>query len=87
MGGYNNGEPFGGPIFVWHLPALTTQVAGNLLSVSWTTNQTGLVLQTTTNLAAPNWTAATNAVTVTNGQYQVLLAPAGGGQFLRLGAQ
>jgi hypothetical protein len=86
-GGLTNGLPFGEPIFIWHLPTLNAQVSGNRVAVSWTTNQTGLVLQTTTNLPAPNWTAATNAVTVTNGQYQVLLSPAGGNQFFRLGAQ
>jgi hypothetical protein len=87
IGGFTNGLAFGGSIFIWHLPSLQTQVLGHSLAVSWTTNQTGLVLQTTTNLAAPNWTAATNAVTMTNGQYQVLLSPAGGDQFFRLGAQ
>jgi len=76
-----------GNIYTWQLPVINLALSASNLAISWTTNQTGLALQTTTNLAAPNWITATNAVISTNGQYQILISPTTGNQFFRLGAQ
>ena len=74
-------------VFTWLRPSLgLAHQAGNL-TISWTTNQTGLIVQQTTNLASPNWTTATNAVILTNGQYQILISPTVGNKFFRLGGQ
>lgn len=80
-----DGNP--GFVYTWRLPVLTTAVAANHLAITWTTNQSGLELQTTTSLTTPVWTTVTNAATVVNGHYQILLTPSGPNAFYRLGAQ
>ena len=46
------------------LPLLNIAPAGGQSILYWPTNGTSYVLQTTTNLATPNWVIASNAVTV-----------------------
>ena len=68
-------------------PKLSITVAGAYLALAWPTNPTGYVLQQDTDMAATNWTAVTNAVTVTNSQYLVTVPPAAARRFYRLQRQ
>jgi pimeloyl-ACP methyl ester carboxylesterase len=66
-------------------PALQAQVAGKNFILSWPTNATGYVLQTTTNLAAANsWTAVTNTPATVNQQSVVTNQISGSARFYRL---
>ena len=64
---------------------LQARVAGKNFILSWPTNATGYVLQTTTNLAAANsWTAVTNAPATVNQQSVVTNQISGKARFYRL---
>ena len=52
--------------------------------LSWPTNFTGFTLQSTTNLASPDWTTDFPAPVVVNGQNTVPNPISGGPQFFRL---
>jgi hypothetical protein len=55
---------------VWHLihifdaPTLVPSQSGNQLTLSWTTNWAGYVLQSATSLAPPNWTNVTTSTNI-----------------------
>ena len=66
-------------------PALQVQVFGKNFILSWPTNATGYVLETTTNLAVANsWVAVTNTPTTVNQQYVVTNQISGAARFYRL---
>jgi hypothetical protein len=66
------------------LPILQISPAGNQVSVAWTTNNaSGLLLQTTTNLAAA-WVQVTNVPVVVGNQLLVTLPITNESQFFRL---
>jgi hypothetical protein len=66
-------------------PALQAQVSGKNFILSWPTNATGYVLQTTTNLAATSsWTAVTNTPALVNQQNVVTNQISGTVRFYRL---
>jgi hypothetical protein len=77
--------PQEGSVYLWHFPTLKTEFAGNQLALSWTTNQIGLVLQSTTNLTSPNWMTVTDGVSVIDGKYQISVSPNVASRFFRLG--
>jgi hypothetical protein len=53
--------------------------------LTWTTNWTGFVLQSTPNLAPPaTWTTVTANPAIVNGQYTVTNAITGARKFYRL---
>jgi hypothetical protein len=56
-----------------------------LLRLSWPASAGGLVLQDATDLAAGNWTAVPNPVTLVDGQNQVQISSLTGIKFYRLG--
>lgn len=66
-----------GPPTVWHLihifdaPTLNTSVTGNQLTLSWTTNWTGYVLQSCTNLSTGPWTNVNTTPTLSGTNYTV----------------
>src|ERR1039458_8625454 len=66
-------------------PALQARVSGKSFILSWPTNATGYVLQTTTNLAAANsWAAVTNTPATVNQQSVVTNPISGAARFYRL---
>ena len=68
-----------------NLPQLLTFArATNRFVLSWPTNAPRFILQSTTNLAAPNWITVTNPVTILNDQYMVTNDLAGKASFFRL---
>jgi len=56
----------------------------NTFPLSWLASFAGFALEQNTSLVAGTWTRTTNLVSVTNGQNQVLVAPATGSRFFRL---
>ena len=69
-------------------PALQAQVSGKNFILSWPTNATGYVLQTTTNLAAANsWATVTNMPATVNQQNVVANQISGAARFYRLKQQ
>jgi uncharacterized repeat protein (TIGR03803 family) len=78
--GGNNGA---GVVFRLTFPTLSVSDVGNLVVLSWPTNQSGFFLQSTTNLDNPAWTA-TPAPLVVGGQFVVSNAPSGTSTFYRL---
>src|SRR5439155_17828162 len=58
--------------------------AGVNVLVSWSTNDAGFVLQSTTNLPSPNWINVTNAVSVVGTRYTVTNANSGFAKYYRL---
>lgn len=66
-------------------PILNIQpTSTNTFLLSWPSSFTEFALQQNTNLATGDWAGVTNPVNVTNGQNQVLVAPATGSRFFRL---
>jgi len=66
-------------------PTLDIQRTGaNTFLISWPSSSVGFALQQNTNLVVGNWVSVTNSMIVTNGQNQVLVAPATGSRFFRL---
>lgn len=66
-------------------PALSIRLLGSTAVLSWPTNFTlGYKLQANPNLLPGGWLDNTNAVAVTNGNYQVTLPAAGVATFYRL---
>jgi len=57
---------------------------GAHLTLSWPTNWSGLVLQQTTDIGKPNWTAVSQPVVVSNNQYTVTVPAMLPKQFFRL---
>jgi hypothetical protein len=79
---------YGGPIYVSGArPKLSLTIAGTNVTLSWPTNAAGYALQQLTNVVTTNWTAVTNAPTVTNSQYNVMAPMSGVGHFYRLRSQ
>ena len=74
------------PIFEITLPASAMSIALSVTNVtlSWPTPPGSFTLQQNSDLTTTNWSAATNTPILTNGQYEVILAPAGARQFYRL---
>jgi uncharacterized repeat protein (TIGR03803 family) len=58
--------------------------SGNNFILAWTTNATGLVLQSTTTLNSSAWSTNYPAPVVTNGQYTVTIPVSGTQRFFRL---
>jgi hypothetical protein len=66
-------------------PALTLSRLGGAPVATWPASGVGFALHSTTNLAAPLWTLATNQPVFTNGQWRISLpAAAGVSRFHRL---
>ena len=66
-------------------PSLQAQVSGGNLLLSWPLSANGYVLETTTNLTAPNsWTVVTNAPVIVDLGYMVTNQISGGIHFYRL---
>jgi hypothetical protein len=66
-------------------PTLSIFATGtNSVVISWPASSTGFVLQQNPDLTTTNWVAATNTVTVTNGQNQVTVFPPTGNRYFRL---
>lgn len=64
---------------------LDITLSGNSATVSWYTNLTGFVLQSTTNLTAPNsWTTVSPPPVAIGGRYVATSASANAAQFFRL---
>jgi uncharacterized repeat protein (TIGR03803 family) len=73
-----------GVVFRLSFPTLSISIAGELEILSWPTNQTGFVLQSTTDLNHPSWDAALPAPTIVGDQFVVSNAPAASTTFYRL---
>ena len=71
-------------IVVQPAPLLTARVVGPNVVVSWPTNALGFSLQSSTNLAAPNWISVTNASTISCTNYATTLNLSSGKSFFRL---
>jgi formylglycine-generating enzyme required for sulfatase activity/pimeloyl-ACP methyl ester carboxylesterase len=66
-------------------PTLQAQLSGANFILSWPVSANGYVLETTTNLTAPDsWTTVTNVPVVVNFQYTVTNTISGGNHFYRL---
>ena len=65
-------------------PVLTLMLAGNNVVVSWSTNNVGFTLESTTNLPATTWTSNTFSPAILNGKYTVTNTMTGGKKFYRL---
>lgn len=67
-------------------PPLSLKVEGPNLVLSWPSNMYSLTytLQSSTNLQPGNWTAATNSVQVSNGNFQVTVPSKAAATFYRL---
>ncbi len=64
-------------------PPLAAQFDGNLMTLSWSECNAGR-LERTDTLSPPNWSTATNQVTVVAGQKTVTIAPTENSAFFRL---
>jgi hypothetical protein len=77
-----------GGIYVSQIPAqpfLNEMASGSNLTLFWPLPSTGFVLQKSGDLTSTNWSAVTNAVTVSNVWNQVTISPpATGNAFYRL---
>jgi uncharacterized repeat protein (TIGR03803 family) len=74
-----------GSIYALHIPSrLTITPAGGTVILSWPTNATGFTLQSTTNLASPEWTTNLPTPVVVDGQNTVTNTISGTQQFFRL---
>ena len=70
------------------LTALSLQhTATNTIVLSWPTSALGYALEQNSNVATSNWVATPNAVTVANGQNQVVITPSAANVFYRLQLQ
>jgi hypothetical protein len=65
-------------------PTLARSRSGNTVQISWSANAAGFLLQSATNIAAPNWHTVTRALMVLNGQNTLTVTNAPGSQFFRL---
>jgi len=75
-----------GTIFSLSIPVeLNLTVSGSNLVLSWPTNFTGYILQSTTNLSSPIWTTNLSAPVIVNGLNAVTNPFSGTQQFFRLG--
>jgi hypothetical protein len=63
---------------------LKANLVGNNLVISWPTNATGFVLQSTASLAPPNWTNVTNSVVVAGPDNTVTQSLSGFSRYFRL---
>ena len=67
------------------LTALTLQpTTTNAIVLSWPASAIGYVLEQNSNLTTTNWSSTPNAVSVVNGQNQVVATPSAGDVFYRL---
>src|SRR5262249_5159862 len=74
-----------GTIFSLSVPVeLNLTVSGSNLVLSWPTNFTGYILQSTTNFPSAVWTTNLQALVVFNGQSTVTNPISGTQQFFRL---
>jgi photosystem II stability/assembly factor-like uncharacterized protein len=65
-------------------PLLSVSQSANAFRLSWPPNISGLVVQTASDLALTNWSDVAATPLVSNGQYQVTLAPTNSRGFFRL---
>jgi uncharacterized repeat protein (TIGR03803 family) len=89
LSGGTNDVDFGGGGTVFRLaivpdPQLSIIPSGPYIIISWPTNFTGYILQTTPNLVSQIWTTNLPAPVVVNGQYTVTNPISGTQQFFRL---
>jgi fibronectin type 3 domain-containing protein len=66
-------------------PPISAALAGNSVTLTWPTNQPGLILQQSSNLAGANWVAVTNVVSTVNGTYRVAVPLSSTNTFFSLG--
>jgi len=72
------------PLAVTNAPELNIALSGNQVVLYWTTNASGYVLQSTTNISSTNWGSISNGITTTEGYYVYSNAPSGKAAFFRL---
>jgi hypothetical protein len=65
-------------------PSLSVSQSGNNVIVSWTTNVSGLLLQSTPTLSPAAWAGVTNVVSVVGGRYTITDNVSLGSKFYRL---
>jgi hypothetical protein len=65
-------------------PAVSIQLLGGQIIISWPTNAAGLSLESTADLRSGNWSPVTNAPVVVGDQYSVTNNISAGSQFYRL---
>jgi hypothetical protein len=66
-------------------PSLSAQAAGSDLNLRWPIASEIFALESTTNLASPDWSTVTNEVTAADGNFSVTLpSTAGESRFFRL---
>ena len=69
-------------------PALAVNAAGTNVQLSWPTGTLAMIVQTTSNLAAPvTWLTVTNSVSASNQTSMLALPAAGPSQFFRLASE
>jgi uncharacterized repeat protein (TIGR03803 family) len=84
-GAFTNGTIFSLALAAVSLPELTIVASGNNVVLTWPSEATGFILQSTTNLVSPSvWTAVPTPPVVVNGQNTVTNPISGTEQFFRL---
>jgi hypothetical protein len=66
-------------------PAISAALSGNAIELTWPTNQPGLIVLQTFNLASGNWVPVTNAASIVNGKYQVTVPRSFSNSYFGLG--
>lgn len=83
-GNYGNGTVFSISLTAMSQPVLTINPGGTNVVLSWATNLSGFILQSSTSLFPPFWTTNLPAPVVINGNYTVTNPVSGSQQFFRL---
>jgi hypothetical protein len=81
FGGYGAGNIFR---IIMPGPKLNSTSVGRDLVLSWRTNYTGYVLQSSRDLQRGEWTDCTNTVSIVGGQYFITNSLPGSARFFRL---
>jgi len=78
------GSPAGESLIDFLMPTLTIESSANQITISWPVIWTNAVLQHSYGLAAPQWSAVTNSVSVVNDVNTVTVTPSSTNDFFRL---
>jgi hypothetical protein len=82
-GGYNALQNISNFSFV-PVPVLSAATSGKNVLLTWPTAIGGYVLEQSSSLSAPNWTALPGPYNLVGGHYQAVVPSAAGNQFFRL---